>query len=511
MNPYLAAAEGDRPNILVLLTDDQVYNSTGYSGNEQVKTPHLDRLAADGLIFDAAYDNTSICMPSRASIMTGMYEYKTGCNFGRGYLLKEKWRGSYPILLREAGYFTGFAGKFGFAVKGPGDKAGYHTNEDLPMDSFDWWKGWPGQGSYKTAENEFFTEYAAEYPHVTRALGAAAGDFFKEAKRRGEPFCFSLSFKAPHGPKSPDKFFDHVYADTVWAEPPNYDEKGAAHLPEQAKSGRQFLQIKDFRPESFQSTMRKYHQQIHGVDYAIGMIRDALDKHGLADNTVIIFLTDNGYNCGSHGFGGKVLPYEEGSRSPMIIFDPRHAVSGQGKRTKALAGSIDIAPTVLDLAGLPVPENMDGHSLMALLDEPEGRVREAMLLINTWGAAPHHSLAVVTETHKYIHWPFAHEMTAKAELYNLTDDRYEMNNQVFQSGDSEVLKQMRRHYDEALATWREECVETGGYPLMATIFDRHLPWDTKVAAMDEKTKRLYLEWRDKGKDKNKDKASTGKE
>lgn len=508
---FSVVAEEKRPNILVLLTDDQVYNSTGYSGARQVKTPNFDRLAADGLVFDAAYDNTSICMPSRASIMTGMYEYKTGCNFGRGYLLTEKWQGSYPILLRAAGYYTGFAGKFGFAVKGPGGKSGYHTNEDLPMDSFDWWKGWPGQGSYKTAGNEFFTEYADEYPHVTRALGAAADDFFREAKGRGKPFCLSLSFKAPHGPKSPDKFFDDVYADTVWEEPANYDEKGAAHLPDQAKSGRQYLDIKDFRPEDFQVTMRKYHQQIHGVDYAIGMIRKSLETHGLAENTVILFLTDNGYNCGSHGFGGKVLPYEEGSRSPMIIYDPRHPVSGKGKRTKALAGSIDIAPTVLALAGLAIPENMDGLSLLPLLDEPEGRVREAMLLINTWGAAPAHSLGVVTETHKYIHWPFAHEMTAKTELYDLTNDRHEMNNLVFGSAQSEVLDQMRRHYDESLAKWRQECVETGGYPLMATIYDRHLPWETKVAAMDEKTKRLYLHWRDKGKSKDKDKASTGKQ
>ena len=106
-----------RPNIILLLTDDQSYNSLGYAGNAQVKTPILDRLASEGLIFDAAYDTTSICMASRAQVMTGMYEYKTGCNFSHGPLRRDKWQQSYPVVLRKAGYFTGFVGKFGFAVK----------------------------------------------------------------------------------------------------------------------------------------------------------------------------------------------------------------------------------------------------------------------------------------------------------------------------------------------------------------------------------------------------------
>ena len=106
------AVENKRPNIILLLTDDQSYNSLGYAGNTQVKTPNLDRLASEGLIFDAAYDTTSICMASRAQVMTGMYEYKTGCNFSHGPLHRDKWQQSYPVLLREAGYFTGFVGKF---------------------------------------------------------------------------------------------------------------------------------------------------------------------------------------------------------------------------------------------------------------------------------------------------------------------------------------------------------------------------------------------------------------
>ena len=484
-----------QPNIVLLLTDDQVYNSLGYTGNKQVVTPNLDQLAADGVVFDSAYDTTSICMASRAQVMTGMYEYKTGCNFSHGPLLRDKWQKSYPVLMRNAGYQTAFVGKFGFAVKDADGNSNYHHNEDLPIDSFDYWCGWPGQGKYSTKENEFFARYAEKYPHVTQAVGAASCDFIKLSQKDDRPFCLSVSFKAPHGPMSPDPAFDDVYADTVWDMPPNYDQKGAAHIPEQAKSGRQYLTINDFEPDRYQKTMRKYHQLIYGIDKAVGMIREELEIQGLAENTVILFLTDNGYNCGAHGFGGKVMPYEEGSRSPMVIFDPRHAVSGQGKHCDALVANIDIAPTMLDLAGLPIPENMDGKTLQPLLDNPEGRVREALLLMNAWGNAPTHELAIVTDQYKYIHWPYSHEMEPKEELYNLTADRFELNNLAISPGHESVLEMMHQLYDKALQTWKNECVPEGNYPLFAKIYDRHLSWDEKLAAMDNRMRRKYLDWR----------------
>jgi arylsulfatase A-like enzyme len=489
---HLAAA---RPNIIVLLTDDQNYASLGCTGNDQVKTPNLDRLGEQGLIFDAAYDTTSICMASRAQVMTGMYEYKTGCNFSHGPLSPDKWRKSYPVVLREAGYHTGFVGKFGFAVKPSEEGSNYHHNEDLPIDSFDVWLGWAGQGNYRTAENEFVKSYAGKYPHVTRALGAASRDFIREAKKKSQPFCLSVSFKAPHGPMSPDPNLDGVYADTSWRQSPNFGAPGAAHLPEQAKSGRQYRKIRDFTAGSYQSTMRKYQQLIHGIDHATGMIRAELEAQGLADNTVILFLTDNGYNCGSHDFGGKVMPYEEGSRSPMIVYDPRHPVSGRGKRCRAVVGNIDVAPTVLALAGLASPENMDGKSLLPLLDNPASGLRASLLLMNVWGDAPTHALTVVTEDYKYIHWPYAQGMEPREELYHLARDRYEMKNVSETSEHRDALGRLRKFHDEALATWKTECVDTGGYGQYTAIFDRSLSWEAKLAAMETRTRRIFTEWK----------------
>jgi len=467
----------------------------GCYGNAQAKTPNLDALASAGVVFDRAYDTTAICMASRAQVMTGMYEYNTGCNFQHGPVTADKWAKSYPILMRQAGYHTGFVGKFGFAVKPTADgSSGYHTNEDMPMDSFDEWYGWPGQGSYRTADNEFVASYAKKYPHSSRACGAVAQDFIKSAAKSDQPFCLSVSFKSSHGPMSPDPFFNDVYADTVWEKPPNYDEAGAAHIPQQAKSGRQFMKIRDFRPDKYQETMRKYNQLVHGMDYAVGMIRKELERQGVADNTVILYLTDNGYSCGAHGLGGKVLPYEEPSRSPMIIYDPRHPVSGKGLRVQSVTANIDMAPTVLDVAGISIPANMDGKSLVPLLDNPNGKVHDSILLINDWGSAPTHSLAVVTDEYKYINWPYSHEMEAAEELYDLGKDRFEMKNLAGNPEKQEVLKRMQKTYDESLAAWKKGCVADGNYPLFSKIYDRHIPWEDKLAAMDSRMKRNYLEW-----------------
>ena len=166
-----AASNGKRPNIIFLLADDQCTYSVGCYGNKDVKTPQMDRLGNDGVIFDNHYDTTSICMASRANIMTGMYEYKTGCNFSHGDMKPEVWEKSYPALLRKSGYLTAFAGKFGFEVDGKG----------LCEDDFDVWGGGPGQTQYETAKNKSMAAYAKKYPHSTLSYGAFGQDVIKRA------------------------------------------------------------------------------------------------------------------------------------------------------------------------------------------------------------------------------------------------------------------------------------------------------------------------------------------
>ena len=171
-----AQEKSERPNIVFLLADDQCTYSMGCYGNTDVQTPNLDQLARDGLVFDNHYDTTAICMASRANILTGKYEYRNGCNFGHGDLLRSHWVESYPMLLKEAGYMTAFAGKIGLQVTGqPGGKG------QLPEEDFDSWGAGPGQTSYVTSKNPSMARYADQYPHSTLAYGAFGHDFIREA------------------------------------------------------------------------------------------------------------------------------------------------------------------------------------------------------------------------------------------------------------------------------------------------------------------------------------------
>ena len=184
--PSLHAAES-RPNIIFLFADDLAANAVGYSGNKDVITPHIDKLAQDGVRFMSHYDTTSICMASRVSVLTGLYEYRHGCNFSHGDLERRFIEKSYPVMLRKAGYFTGFAGKLGFDLQG--------EKFDVFAPMFDQWAGGPGQTLYATAKNEGIAKYAAQYPHSSRAYGAWAQDFLKSAKASTIPRFSAARFR----------------------------------------------------------------------------------------------------------------------------------------------------------------------------------------------------------------------------------------------------------------------------------------------------------------------------
>lgn len=470
-------AADDRPNILFLLTDDQSFYSLGCYGTPDVQTPQLDKLASDGLVFDHHYDTTAICMASRANVMTGLYEHKNGTNFEHGNMMQWTWEQTYPVLLREAGYTTAFAGKFGFEVsEAPGKKG------RLPEEDFDLWGGGPGQTHYETARNKSMAKYAKEYPHSTLSYGAFSRDFIEQASKGDKPFCLSISFKAAHRPTTPDPRFDDVYAGETFTKPENYGREYGKHFAEQSKQGRQWVRFHEWNySDKYDEVMAIYYQQIYGVDVAVGMIRKALEENGVADNTVVIFTSDNGFFCGSHGYGSKVLPYEESARVPLIMYDPRHQNSGRGYRTAALTGNIDFAPTMLELAGVPVPDSMDGRSLLPLYDDPNAEIREELQLINAWGPIETQCLGVLTKDWKYIYWPYAgEEFKATEELYQVSKDRLEMVNRVQTNRSPEVLQDMRKRYDRAVMSWKTESVPYNRYDSYGDYYDRTIPWKRKA-------------------------------
>ncbi|MFN3160204.1 MAG: sulfatase [Rubinisphaera brasiliensis] len=461
----------NRPHIIFLLADDQNTLSVGCYGNAEVQTPEMDRLGRDGVIFDRHYNTTAICMASRASVFTGMYEYKTGTNFQHGDMRSETWEKSYPLLLREAGYYTAFAGKFGIVVNGKG----------LCESDFDLWGGGPGQTSYNTAKNKSMKEYAKEYPHSTLSYGAFGQDAIREAVKRDKPLCLSISFKAPHKPATPDHRFKHVYAGKTFTKPDNFGREAGEHLSEQSKQGRQYPRFTEWKYDSdYDGEMAKYFQQVYAIDVALGMIREELDAQGIADNTVIIYTSDNGYICGSHGYGSKVLPMEESSRVPLIIYDPRSATAGKQLRCSALTGNIDFAPTILKLAGLPQPENMDGVSLLPLLEDPSQNVHEQLAFINTFDNLPVHSLSVLTKNWKYTYWWYGNEkMQPAEELFHLSEDPLELINLADATTAYSKLNEMRKRYDAELQAWKDHAVPYNNYQKYGVLFDRSISWQDK--------------------------------
>ena len=373
------------------------------------------------------------------------------------------------MLLSENGYFTGFAGKFGFDIDGV-----------EPDTAFDVYGGGPGQTSYETAKNPTIAHYADRYPHATRAYGAFGQDFIKQAVKQDKPFCLSISFKAPHRPSSPDPEFDSVYAGAKFTKPGNFGPEHGTHLSEQSKQGRQYERFASFGyKDNYDETMASYFQLVYGVDVAIGMIRDELERQGVAENTVIIFTSDNGYICGSHGYASKVLPMEEASRVPLIIFDPRSENSGKKLRCGSLTGNIDFAATILALAGVPIPENMDGKSLLPLVADPGRGIREHMALMNTWGETPTTCLTLVSKNWKYTYWWYSDDsMSPAEELFDTAKDPLELKNLAQNPEYQAVLEEMRKNYDKELAAWKQNAEEK--YQPYSTWFDRGVSASSKA-------------------------------
>ena len=466
-----AQSPESRPNIIYLMADDQNVGSVGCYGNPEVVTPNMDRLASDGVLFRRHYNTTAICMASRATVFTGMYEYKTGTNFSHGNMKPETWAKSYPVLLRKAGYLTAFAGKFGMLVDGKG----------LCEGDFDFWGGAPGQSEYETQKNKSMAKYAKEYPHSTLSYGAFGQDVIRAAVKQKKSFCLSISFKAPHRPISPDPKFDDVYAGKTFTKPANYGRAAGEHLSPQSKQGRQYPRFREWKYDTdYDGVMAKYYQLIYPIDVAIGMIRDELAAQGVADNTVIIYTSDNGYICGAHGYGSKVLPMEESSRAPLMIFDPRSPSAGKQFQSPALTGNIDFAPTILALAGLPVPENMDGRSLLPLLNKPDSDIHEQIAFVNVWGPQATTSLTCLTQEWKYTYWWYGDaNMKPTEELFHLAKDPLEMTNLAHDPALLPMLNAMRAKYDAEIQQWKQQAVSYNNYQQYGTLFDRTMPLDQK--------------------------------
>ena len=356
-----------RPNILLVMTDDQQHDQMSCAGHPLLQTPNMDRLASEGVRFENAYCTNSICAPSRASVLTGCYSHVHGI---RGNSEKadaveslDPSLPTFPQLLQQAGYRTGLVGK-------------WHLRQE-PR-GFDEWKILPGQGAYFDPEfliggrSERLSGYATD---ITTDF---ALDFL--GRQDGGPFCLLYQHKAPHRPFTPAPRHASLFEDVEWPKPPSYDDDYATRRVAAEAEDMRFevslegdyedlpagLSPEEKREWIFQRFVKDHHRAVFGVDENLGRVLDHLDESGLAEDTLVVYTTDNGYFLGEHGWYDKRFMYEPALRVPLLMRYPRLAAGGLVEERPAL--NVDIAPTLLDFAGIPVPDSVQGRSLRPLLE-----------------------------------------------------------------------------------------------------------------------------------------------
>lgn len=405
----LAAPAAKRPNIIFILTDDQRWGSLGLTGNTVVKTPNIDQLAADGTYFPNGTVNSAICTPSRVCYFLGQYERKHGVNFNSGTAISlEAWSTSYPVLLRQAGYFTGYVGKNHV----PLGAQGYRGSE--LQKSFDFWYAGHGHLSfYPKRRHPIFKDAKADTQVEVIAEGAmsflkrdgsfvAGAQAFLRQRPADKPFCLTIAFNVPHAggtstmellPSDPE-LYRTTYRDQLDTHPipRTYVAKADIKTPKLPPD----LLFTQYRQNSYdyvdteaalrERQIREY-QTITGIDRLVGAVRAQLGRLGLADNTVILFASDHGITHGEFGLGGKALNYDSCLRVPMIAMDPRVPARARGQRSPALVQSIDFAPTMLDFAGVSVPRTMQGESFRPAVEGRPFTGRSHAFADNLWSTA----------------------------------------------------------------------------------------------------------------------------
>lgn len=363
-----AGKEVPRPNIIFIMTDDQPANEMSCYGNQILQTPNMDRIASGGTRFNHCFCTNSLCAPSRATILTGCYSSINGIT-GNSESKDEIEKlnpdlPTFPELLRQEGYYTALIGK-------------YHIAQDPT--GFDEWRILPGQGVYFDPEFIENGEHTKTSGYVTDIITDKTLDFLRR-RDRTKPFCLVYQHKAPHRPFTPAPRHAHLWDDMEFPYPSTFEDdystRRIAKLAQDMKFDISLAGDYDDLPKNlseqekkkwiFQRFVKDHYRSIVGVDENLGRVLDYLDSESIADDTLIIYTTDNGFFLGEHGWYDKRFMYEPSLRLPLVIRYPRLGAAGQV--SSELVQNIDIAPTILDIAGVPVPPYMQGRSLRHILE-----------------------------------------------------------------------------------------------------------------------------------------------
>jgi arylsulfatase A-like enzyme len=472
LSPYLCIAQ-KKPNVVIIISDDHAFQAIGAYGNGLVRTPNIDRIASEGVIFNKAYVTNSICGPSRAVILTGKYSHKNGFKDNE----HSRFDGSqneFVKNLQTVGYQTAWIGK-------------WHL-ETTPQ-GFDYWKVLPAQGNY------YNPDFVNMDGRTERITGYASNVIEDEAEKflskrdKTRPFCLVIGHKATHRTWIPDtcdfRAYDkvnfplpHDFYDTYEGreaakvqdiniantmllgydlkmlsyskngkepavERMNADQRekfDAYYKPIEADLKARNLSGKALVEWKYQRYMRDYLSTAVSLDRNIGRTLDYLDKNGLSENTVVIYLSDQGFFMGEHGWFDKRFIYEESFRTPMVMRYP--GIIKPGTKSNAMVLNMDLAPTILNIAGVPIPKDVQGKSFLHLVDGKNAKERDVIYYHyyenGEHSVSPH--FGIRDKRFKLVRF---YKRVNSWELYDLHKDPHELHNLYGTNHYSKITKDMK--------------------------------------------------------------------
>jgi len=443
--------ENDRPNILVVLVDDMRWDEYGEGGHNYIKTPNIDRVAREGVNFRNAFTATPLCSPSRASFLTGQYAHTNGITDNTARNEQSHQLETFPKKLHEAGYETAFMGKW------------HMGNDDSPRPGWDHWVSLKGQGEATDPKFNINGTPTQIKGYVTDILTDQAIEFIN--KPREKPFVLYLAQKALHpnlvqrddgssvdigeGGFIPAARHRGMYDTMIFKRRPNHA------IPPLDKPA--LMQTFDSLPPlsaataTSEKTIRERAEMLMAVDDGLGVIMKQLEEKGILDNTVVVFTSDHGFWYGEHGLDQeRRLAYEEAIRIPMLIRYPPRIKAGL--RPEQMVMSIDLASTLLELAGEQPASSMQGMSWLPIF-AGEVTTWRTNFLVEYYSDTVFERIrnmgykAVRNERYKYIHYV---DLAGADELYDLQEDPYELKNLISDPDYAAVLEQMKGDLDNLL-------------------------------------------------------------
>lgn len=442
---FAETSTAGRPNIVFVLIDDLRYDAFGFMGHPFIETPHIDALAKGGMQFRNAFVTTSLCSPARASFLTGQYmhHHQVVDNADRmrdGTI-------TFPQLLQDAGYETAFVGKWHMG-----------GTSDAARPGFDHWVSFRGQGTYSPDQQNLNVNgrHVPRQKYMTDELTDYAVEWLND-RDNSRPYLLYLSHKGVHGLYDPADRHRDRYRDATLKKPATIDD---ANQPMWVRDQRNSWHGVEFpyhgrAKQSVAEMYKHYCEMILSIDDSLGQVVQAVNAGGQAANTLVIFTSDGGHLWGEHGLIDKRCAYEESMRIPLIVSGPSRIEPAS--HCQQLVANIDIAPTLLDVAGIDVPDQMDGQSFRRFFDKPDDPSgwRQDLLYEYYWEPAfpqTPTTFALRGKRYKLIQY---HGIWDIDELYDIVADPDETNNLIHDPSQNARLTKLRRELYQRLQ-------ETGG-------------------------------------------------